>query len=207
VMIPVLAIWFVVLLGLFGLARMNSARKGVDQDWQTLASFGHALQAYQLSRGHDGEAYARIVALAPVLAAQTKTFTRSATDPFENIEELPRAFDENAGASRAALETLRGRVLGYESTLQSEMKLLARTSASPWAWLESGARGLVLLPYGLTFAGTVERRARRRDLEADPRIRQAATLVLGVVIGASLFVLGRAGLAVARAFLDRVNGR
>jgi hypothetical protein len=190
-MAVMLAVWFLVLLGLFGLARLSGAKKGVDHDWQPLARFGHALQAYIQSRGHDPAAWEQVRLLAPVLAAQTKVFARGAGDPFDHVDRLPEAFGDGPDAepARAALEALRGRVLGYESSLQSEMKILARTIASPWAWFEAGARGLLLLPSGLALASTTEARGRRRDVELDPRfLRNARLLAVALVLSAGLVI-------------------
>jgi hypothetical protein len=185
------AVWFLVLLGLFGLARLSAAKKGVDRDWQPLARFGHALQAFLQSRGHDKEAWEQVRLLAAELAAQTKVFAQGGSDPFEKIDLLPGAFGEGPAAdeSRDALEAVRGRILGYESSLQTEMKLLARTIVHPWHWLEAGARGLLLLPYGLALASTTEQRGRRRDLEADPRFRQTSRLLAIVLVGVAGLVI------------------
>jgi hypothetical protein len=204
-MVPVLVLWFVVLLGLFGLARLRNAKKGLDADWQALAAFGQALQQFKQSHGHDEAAYAKVVALAPVLAAQTAVFAKGqGGDPFARMDQVRAAFIADEPNALDAFEAMRGRVLGYEHTLQTEMKILGKTSASPWVWLEAGARGLLLLPYGLVFASTIEGRARRRDLEADPRFRQAATLLLGVVVGGAFFVLAMTAYGYWLAFRHRV---
>ena len=206
-MIPVLALWFVVLLGLFGLARLHSARKGLEQDWQALAAFGHALQQFKQSRGHDEAAYARIVRLAPVLSAQTKVFAQGGgTEPFDRIEQVRAALFAGESTALDAFEAMRGRVLGYEATLQAEMKLLARTGASPWAWLAAGARGLLLLPYGLALAPTLEARARRRDLESDPRFRRASTILLLVILAGAAGVLARGAYDVLLPAIERIRG-
>ena len=206
-MIPVLALWFVVLLGLFGLARLRSARKGLEEDWRALAAFGHALQQFKQSRGHDEAAHAQVARLAPVLAAQTTVFAAGkGSDPFERFEQVRAAFIADEPTALDAFEAMRGRVLGYESTLQTEMKVLARTGASPRAWLEAGARGILLLPYGLALAPTLEARARRRDLESDPRFRQAAAVFLLVILVVAGGVLAVGAYDVLMPLIGRIRG-
>jgi hypothetical protein len=183
--------WILIAIGLFGLVRLRLARRALDQDWAPLARFGHALQRILQSHGHDDDALGTLRELAPRMRAQMVAFVRrrpgaTSADPFGEIDIMARglaagASPAEAEAGRVALDALQGQVLAYESFLQAEMKVLGRATPHPGHWLASGARGLVLLPLGLALGGNVEQRARRRDLEVDPRMLAVASAVLALL--------------------------
>jgi hypothetical protein len=214
--IAITVFWVLIAVGLFGLARLLIARRALDNDWMPLARFGHALQKVIQSHGHDADAIATMRELAPRMRAQMLAFARSrkngdAPDPFGEIDVMgrglvPDASDAEVEAGRLALEAMRGQVLAYESFLQSEMKVLGRVTTHPGHWLAAGARGLMLLPYGLALGGNVEQRARRRDLEVDPRLIGLANVVLvvlAVATVAAVAALAAEALALLRAAATR----
>jgi len=211
--------WALIAIGIFGLTRLLIARRALDEDWMPLARFGHALQKCLQTRGHDADALATLRDLAPRMRAQMVAFAHSRAveqgaaglDPIREIDVMERglatgASPAEAEAGRAALDSLRGQVLAYESFLQSEMKVLGRVTPHPGHWLAAGARGLVLLPYGLALGGDVEQRARRRDLEVDPRLVRLSNLillVLAVATVAAVAATAAESLALLRAAAER----
>jgi len=185
--------WFLLVVGLLGLYRLLRARHELDEDWQPMAKFGGALHAYTKARGQDTAAYATMVALADRMRAQTGAGrpAQAGHDPFDLLSGLPATMAREAGQDepgKDALAALRGRIHGYESLLQTEMKTLGRGMTHPGQWLASGVRGLLLLPGGLALGGDVIARARRRDCEADPRFERATWIALAVLAGITLLL-------------------
>jgi hypothetical protein len=197
--------WFLLVVGLLGLYRLLRARRELDEDWRPMAQFGGALHAYTKARGHDDDAYATMVTLADRMRAQTGAGrpAQSGHDPFDLLADLPATMAREAAADepgKDALAALRGRIHGYESLLQSEMKTLGRGMTHPGQWLAAGVRGVLLLPGGLALGGDVVARARRRDLEADPRFERASWIALAVLAGITLVLAAWLALHAAEAW-------
>ena len=195
--------WFWILLSitLLGFFRMLWARRELDEDWQPMAKFGGALQAYTRTRGDDKNAYATMVALADRMREQTGAGrTPGASDPFDQLPSLPATMAREAAhdePGREALTALRGRIHGYEALLQSEMKKLRKGAASPGQWFLAGVRGLALVPHGLVLGGDIAARARRRDLEADPRFEQAVWILLAILAGITVLLIAWLAMSAA----------
>ncbi len=157
--------WFLVMVALFGLARLFVSRRGLAEEWAALVAFGGRVPSAMSD--------------API--------------PEHLLESAPPGLWPGEPAARGRLRpTLGGlyqRMREHQAMLQTEMKWYARRSTSPLAWFRAGLRGLVLLSRGLAFDVDLTVRARRRALEQHPDFQRIVDALQGVVLFVLLGVL------------------
>jgi hypothetical protein len=170
--LPILfvALWSLLFVSLFGLARLLIARRGLDDDWQDLVAYG---RSFPIALGNTPIPPGLIESAPPGLA------------------DAPGS---GGGPPAATLGALWDRVRAQQAVLQAEMKWHVRRGTSPFQWFRAGVRGLLLLPQGLAFDGNAALRARRRAAESHPDFQRVVNALFGVI----LFVLLGIGWLVAR---------
>lgn len=158
-------LWILVMIALFGLARLFVSRRGLAEEWAALVAFGGRLPPAM------GD--------API--------------PEPLLESAPPGLwpgePSEQGRLRPTLSGLYQRMREHQAILQSEMKWYAHRSTSPLAWFRAGLRGLVLLSRGLAFDVDLTVRARRRALEQHPDFQRIVDALQGVVLFVLLAVL------------------
>lgn len=158
-------LWILVMVALFGLARLVVSRRGLAEEWAALVEFGGRVPPAM----GDVPIPEQLLELAP-----------PGLWPGGLADE---------GRPRSTLGGLYERMRQHQAMLQSEMKWYAHRSTSPLAWFRAGLRGLVLLPRGLAFDVDLTVRARRRALEQHPDFERIVDAMQGVVLFALLAIL------------------
>jgi hypothetical protein len=173
----VLALWLFLLLFLFGLLRLQLARRGTDEDWQALVAFG------KKHPPATPERWGELCAAAP---------------PGLHLD------DSHVPLSTNALDE---RMRAHQAVLQGEMKWFARRLTNPFHWLVAGVRGILLLSYGAPVDFDAATRARRRAIETHADFDRVVHGFVAVVLFAMLvttWFAARAGLA---AYLNELQRR
>lgn len=159
--LPLAVFLAVVGIALFGLLRLSIARKGTDDDWQSLVAFAKRLPQVVNYADASSQTWAETLATAP-----------------------PGVLVDGGGGPLTPANAYE-RVRAHQAALQSELKWYVRKLTSPFQWFLAGTRGFALIPFGLAFDVDAATRAKRRALEAHPDFQRTVTAILGVV----LFVL------------------
>ena len=159
--LPLAVFLAVVGIALFGLLRLQVARKGTDDDWQAMVAFAKRLPQVVNYADASSETWAETLATAP-----------------------PGLLVDGGGGPLTPANAYE-RVRAHQAALQSEMKWYVKKLTSPFQWFLAGVRGFAMLPLGLAFDVDAGTRAKRREIEAHPDFQRTVTAILGVV----LFVL------------------
>ena len=177
-----LAVWFLVLLGLFGLARLLGGAPGRRSRLAAARrASAHVLHAYTLSRGTTPRPGSRSACSRPSSPRRRRSIARGAADPFDDVDRLPEAFGEGAGRRSGPQRSARGAArpdprLRVRAAIRDEDRSRARSPVRGH-WMER-RRARTAAPAVGTGARLDRERARApRDVELDPRFRRNARLL------------------------------